>query len=195
MEVTVFGHKNTKLPLLERIQRLEKEVGFNTQELAQKDLPTQVDSLWSQVGSTNENSRSRKVKTRMVPSDSYAAGTFDESGQNWDTGQNQGTSTHESLLHKLGRTIEGALMSPSFSPYYGYGGYNPYNPYGMYGNGIYGNSYMNPYMSPWGTGYGGYYPGLGTYGWGGSPYGLGGSPFGGSPFGGSPFGGSPFIHF
>lgn len=205
MEITVFGHKSTKLPLLERIQRLEKEVGVNTQELAQKDLPTQVDSLWSQVGSNSQISGSRKFKTRMMPSDSYASGTFsepgDQIGQNFNDSQNQGT--HQSWLHKLGRAIggvgglaAGALMSPSFSPYYGYGGYNPYGPYGMYGN-----SYMNPYLSPWGGGfggYGGYYPGLGTYGgyypglgtYGGYYPGLG--TYG---WGGSPFGGNSFIHF
>lgn len=182
MEMTIFGRKNTKLPLLERIQRLEKEIGLNSQDLAQKDLPTRVECLWSQVGSSSEKSGIRQVGTRMVPTDSYASSNFnDQLSENWDDTQRQGSDSHQSWLHKLAKVVggvgglaAGALMSPSFYPNYGYGGYNPYYPYG----GMYGNSYMNPYFSPYGNGfggygggYGGYYPGLGTYGWGGSPFG------------------------
>lgn len=189
MEMTVFGHKNTKLPLVERIQRLEKEIGLNSQDLAQKDLPTQVESLWAQVGSSSEKSGNRQVGTRMVAGDSYASGMFnrdsDQLSENWDGTQQRGSDSHQSWLHKLAKVVggvgglaAGALMSPSFYPNYGYGGYSPYYPYG----GMYGNSYMNPYFSPFGSGYGGYgggyggyYPGLGTYGWGGSPFGGGNS--------------------
>jgi hypothetical protein len=203
MEREVFGRTFPKKPLPERLQQLEKEIGVDSHDLSQKDLPSQAAALWSEMAPTSVGQQPRQSArsyNRNATSSSINFGDSYASDENPETGdgstfssndtQTQNNSGHQSWLHKLGKMIQGAgglaagaLMSPSFAPGYGgygypYGGYG--SPYGGYGSpyGMYGNSYMNPGFAP-NYGGGGYYPNLRQFG----------SPIGGSPFGGSPFGG------
>jgi len=133
MEQAVFGHTHTstKKTLAERVQHLEKRLVPYEHNLAQKDLPTRVDNLWSIVSAANnlENapltaSHANQSSNNIIAMNSTIGGVGSAVGSTGSVGSAQTNSadntnqnkTHHSWLHNLSKAAVNSLMYTTPGP-------------------------------------------------------------------------------
>ncbi len=123
MEEFVYGHNYVNRPLQDRLARLEKRLVPYEHNLAQKDVATRVNNLWSILSVANTL---KNAPTAAHPANMIASSTVPQEGPQSGNASgvassasspapvSQTNTTHHSWLHKLGQVLdspEGAQFS------------------------------------------------------------------------------------